>query len=59
MRINAAARELGGLSYSQLINGLQKAQVIIDRKMLADLAVNDPQSFTELTQIAKQSQKAA
>jgi large subunit ribosomal protein L20 len=47
------------LSYSQLINGLQKAQVIIDRKMLADLAVNDPQSFTELTQIAKQSQKAA
>ena len=53
LRINAAARELGGLRYSQFINGLKKANVLIDRKILADMAVNDPQSFTELTQIAK------
>lgn len=59
MRINAAARELGGLSYSQLISGLKRANVAVDRKMLADLAVNDPQSFIELTSIAKANQKAA
>ncbi len=53
LRINAAARELGGMKYSHFINGLKKANVVIDRKMLADLAVSDPQSFTELTQIAK------
>jgi large subunit ribosomal protein L20 len=59
MRINAAARELGGLTYSQLMNGLKKANVLVDRKILADLAVNDPQGFTELATIAKANQKAA
>jgi large subunit ribosomal protein L20 len=58
MRINAASRELGGLSYSQLISGLKKANVTLDRKVLADIAVNDPQGFTELTAIAKKSVSA-
>src|SRR5512143_3736068 len=43
-RINAAAREFG-LSYSNIINGLKKAGIDIDRKMLADLAVNQPAGF--------------
>src|SRR4029077_3934499 len=47
MRINAATRELGGLTNSQLIHGLKLANVEMDRKILADLAVNDPQAFTE------------
>ncbi len=55
IRINAAARDLGGMTYSQLIHGLEKAQVAVDRKMLADMAVNDPQGFTELAHIAKQA----
>jgi large subunit ribosomal protein L20 len=59
MRINAAARELAGLTYSQLINGLKNANVTVDRKMLAELAVNDPQAFTELATLAKQNQAAA
>src|SRR3954468_4666115 len=59
MRINAAAREVGGLTYSQLIHGLTKANVAVNRKMLADLAVNDPQQFAELATIAKQSQSAS
>jgi large subunit ribosomal protein L20 len=59
IRINAAARELGGLSYSQMISGLKNANVAMDRKVLAELAVNDPQAFTELTSIAKQSLKVA
>ena len=53
VRINSAARELGNMSYSQFMNGLKKANIPMDRKILADLAVNDQQSFTELTQIAK------
>lgn len=57
MRINAAARELGGMTYSQMMFGLKAANVSVDRKMLADLAVNDPQSFTDLTAIAKENQK--
>ena len=44
MRINAAAR-LHGLSYSRLIQGLKRAGIEIDRKMLADLAVRDPEAF--------------
>src|SRR6185436_11605896 len=48
MRINAAARELANMTYSQLISGLKNAQVSVDRKNLADMAVNDPQAFTEL-----------
>ncbi len=46
-RINAAAR-LNGLSYSQLIDGLKKAGINLDRKVLADLAVVDPAGFTEV-----------
>ena len=51
-RINAAARA-NGLSYSHFINGLKLAGVKINRKMLADLAVNDSESFGELVAIAK------
>jgi large subunit ribosomal protein L20 len=51
-RINAAAR-LNGLSYSALINGLKKARIEIDRKMLADLAVHDAASFAKLATVAK------
>lgn len=52
-RINAAARE-GGLSYSKLINGLKKAGVTINRKMLADLAVHDPGAFRQLVDHARE-----
>lgn len=51
-RINAAAR-LAGMSYSTFMNGLKKKEVEIDRKMLADLAVNDPQAFQNLVQLAQ------
>jgi len=51
-RINAAAR-LNGLSYSRLINGLNKAGIILDRKTLADLAVRDPQVFAAVVAGAK------
>ena len=51
-RINAAAR-MNGLTYSQLINGLKKANVTINRKMLAEIAVNDEKAFTEIANIAK------
>src|SRR5687767_8993458 len=44
MRINAAARELGGLTYSQLMSGLKLANVEVNRKMLAEMAINDPQT---------------
>ena len=54
MRINAAARN-NGLSYSKLIDGLRKANVKVDRKMLAELAVNDARAFTELSELAKKS----
>lgn len=52
-RINAAAR-LNGISYSHLINGLKKAEIEVNRKILADLAVNDPQAFTKLVEAAKE-----
>ena len=52
VRINAAARTVG-LSYSKLIAGLAKAKVAIDRKVLADLAVADPQGFAAVANIAK------
>jgi len=52
VRINAAARECG-LSYSRLINGLQKAAIDIDRKVLADLAVFDKTAFAALAERAK------
>ena len=51
-RINAAAR-LNGLSYSHFINGLKKAEIDIDRKMLADLAVHDATAFNKLAEAAK------
>ena len=53
-RINAAAR-VHGLSYSRFINGLKLAGVEINRKMLADLAVNDAQAFNNLVEVAKQN----
>ena len=52
VRINAAARECG-LSYSRMINGLSTANVEIDRKVLADLAVRDKDAFAELAKIAQ------
>jgi len=51
-RINAAAR-LNGVSYSQLMNGLNRAGVEINRRMLADLAVRDDVAFTKLAELAK------
>ena len=51
-RINAAAR-LNGLSYSQLIHGLTLADIEVNRKILADLAVRDPAAFTALAEQAK------
>lgn len=53
VRINAAAR-LNGLSYSKLINGLKKAEIDIDRKVLADIAVFDPNAFAALAVKAKE-----
>lgn len=52
-RINAAARQ-NGMSYSKLMNGLKKAGVEINRKMLADLAVNDSKAFSQLVQMARE-----
>ena len=54
VRINAAAR-LHGLSYSRFMNGLKKAGVDLDRKVLADLAVFNERAFTELANTAKAS----
>ena len=51
-RINAAARPYG-LSYSRFINGLKLAGIEVNRKILADLAVNDPQAFAKLVDAAK------
>jgi len=53
-RINAAAR-INGMSYSRLINGLKRAGVDINRKMLAELAVNDTESFSQLIGVAKEN----
>lgn len=51
-RISAACR-MRGVRYSLLMNGLQKASVILDRKTLADLAVNDPDAFTKIVELAR------
>ena len=51
-RINAAAR-INGLSYNEFINGLKKASVEINRKMLSEIAVSDPDAFKQLTELAK------
>ena len=52
-RINAACRSTG-IKYSQFINGLKKAKIDLDRKVLADLAVKDSKAFNKLVEIAKQ-----
>lgn len=53
-RINAAAR-MNGLTYSKLIAGLKKANVSINRKMLAEIAVSDAKAFAELAEVAKKA----
>ncbi|HAA63855.1 MAG TPA: 50S ribosomal protein L20, partial [Thermoanaerobacter sp.] len=56
-RINAAARA-HGISYSRFINGLKKAGIEINRKMLSEMAINDEKAFAELVNIAKQQLNA-
>ena len=51
-RINAATR-INGLSYSRFMNGIKLAGVDINRKMLSEIAINDPQAFAELVELAK------
>jgi len=57
IRINAAARR-EGLSYNQFVSGCRKAEIDLDRKMLADIAVNDPDSFAQIAQQAKAALEA-
>jgi len=52
-RINAGTR-LNGMSYSAFMNGLKKAEIALDRKVLSDLAINDPAAFAKLVDIAKE-----
>ena len=54
-RINAAAR-MNGMSYSRLINGLKKSNIDINRKMLSEIAINDPAGFAKLCETAKAAQ---
>ncbi len=58
VRINAAARE-NGLSYSKLVSGLRLAEVEVDRKVLAELAVNDPAAFAALADVARKNLEKA
>lgn len=58
VRINAAARE-HGLSYSRMINGLNKSDIVIDRRVLADLALNQRDAFAALAEQAKSALAAA
>ena len=51
-RINAAAR-LNGLSYSRFMYGMKQAEIDLNRKVLADMAVNDPKGFADLAEVAK------
>ena len=51
-RINAAAR-LNGMSYSKFISGLKKANININRKMLSEMAINDPEGFAKLVDVAQ------
>ena len=53
-RINAATRA-NGMSYSQFIHGLKKADVQLDRKVLADLAVREPAAFTQVVEVAREA----
>ncbi len=57
-RINAACRQ-NGTTYSKFINGLKNAEVEVDRKVLADLAVTDPAAFTALVKVAEGAESAA
>src|SRR5437660_9465358 len=57
-RINAAARQ-NGMSYSRFINGLRTAEVAVDRKVLADLAVHDPAAFAALVTVAEGARQAS
>ena len=57
-RINAACRQ-NGTSYSRFINGLKVAEVSVDRKVLADLAVTDPEAFASLVEVANGAADAA
>jgi len=57
-RINAAARQ-NGTSYSKLVNGLNVAGVQVDRKILADMAVNDPEAFSKLVERAESARQAS
>lgn len=57
-RINAAARN-NGLTYSRFMAGLRLAEIELDRKVLAEMAVNDPAAFTSLTEVARQSLEQA
>ncbi|MGE5405962.1 MAG: 50S ribosomal protein L20 [Candidatus Saccharibacteria bacterium] len=54
-RINAAARN-NGISYSRMMHGLKTAGIDINRKMLSELAISDPQAFSELAELAKKNQ---
>jgi large subunit ribosomal protein L20 len=54
VRINAACR-MRGMRYSELIAGLQRAQVALDRKSLAEIAVHDPDTFGKIAELAKQN----
>ncbi len=53
-RINAAAR-MNGITYSKLIAGMKKANIVVNRKMLAELAVSDSKAFTEIVELAKKA----
>jgi large subunit ribosomal protein L20 len=57
IRINAAARR-EGMSYSDLIHGLERAGVEVNRKMLAEIAVNDPDGFRRFVELAREGAKA-
>ena len=58
VRINAAVRQRG-LRYSEFVHGLGKANIELDRKMLADLAVNDPEAFDHVVRLVKEALLAA
>ncbi len=53
-RINAGAR-INGMSYSSFMNGLKKAGVVLDRKVLSDMAINDAEAFASLVEVAKKA----
>ena len=57
-RINAAARQ-NGTSYSKLVNGLNAAGIQVDRKILADMAVNDPEAFSAVVERAESARQAS